>query len=247
MKRLTLCLLVLLSATVAFADLVNMRIYEHQGDTALMVRPIGVLEWLPSGTARITTGVLGGGGTNSNPLITTASGKNFLDFRTKCTDATGQDSRGLYWRHYAAGVNSSSDCFRPYLIVTASGANAARGIHSSVAFTGTGNCSGEVSAAKGTLEIPPAMGGTAAAVCANLYLTGTGSTVAGNCAGLRFALDGDSSALAIANTNSSVGVISLDGVTITDSGLVHTSTNGVTHGMRILINGAPYELLMKAL
>jgi hypothetical protein len=241
-------MLLVLTASLLPAQTYNTKVYLRQGGDALVVSPSGVVEWLPAaGDTKVTTGFLGGGGTDANPLISSSAGMNFLDFRSRSTDATGADSRGLYWRHYAAGVNSSSDCFRPYLIVTASGANAARGIHASVAFTGTGNCTGEVSASKGTLEIPPALKGTACAVCANLYMTPTG-TVAGNASGLRFVLDGDSTAVTAANTNAAVGVLSVDGVTITSNGLVHTSAStNSSHGMRILVNGAPYEILMKAL
>jgi hypothetical protein len=250
LATLCLCAIVAIAAIAAPTSAQTYNgtgIYFRQGGYGLVISPSAYIEWLPSVTdSKLTTAIIAGGGTTASPLTTSSASTNFFDFRTQSTDATGADSRGIYWRHYAAGVNCSADCFRPFMTVTGSGATAARGVHSSLSFSGTGSLSGEGDAIKGTLQIPAGLGGTACAVCANLNLQSSG-TVTGNASGVRFVLDGNTTAVTAANTNTGVGVMSVEGVTITSGGLVHTSTNTATHGMRILINGAVYEILLKAL
>jgi hypothetical protein len=223
-------------------------VFRRNGGSSLCVTPSGVIEFLyDAGTEdTATAALLIGGGTASNPLTTAAAGTAFADFRTKSTNATGADSRGLYWRHYAAGAGASADCLRSFTTVTGAGAVAARGLHSTVSFSGSGTCTGEASAAKGTLQVPAGLTGTCAAICGNVNVEASGS-VSGNAAGFRFALDGDPTAVATADSNAKIGVLSIDGVTINTGKLVHSSSNTATHGIRILINGAPYELLAKAL
>ena len=190
--------------------------------------------------------LLFGGGTDASPISTSVAGGNFADFRTKSTDATGADSRGLYWKHYLSGAGASGDCFRSYTIVEGAGAVAARGQMSSVGFGTNGTLAGMATGFEGVLMVPnKTLGGTPSALQATVWAEGSSSTGSGPVGFLRCSFGGDAAGAHLLAAQT--GLVTIDGATIDTGHLVHTSSNTATHGINVWINGARYELLAKAL
>lgn len=189
-----------------------------------------------------STGLLMGGGTNASPIITSVASKNFFDFRTKTTDATGGDSRGIYWRHYISGTLANGEAGRFFTTVDGA-ANGCHGIHASLSFGAAGTCTGEVAALRGTLHIPNAtLGGTNGAVSGELYSDGASSAVSGSLAAFRCILSGN--ATGIAAMDDAAGVFSLEGVTIGAGNMVVAAVKAAcTHLIKIKINGTSYWLM----
>ncbi len=149
-------------------------IYRKDGGNKQVVRfGVGTLQF---GDTVDTPALLAGGGTNASPLSTASAGKNFLDFRTKSTDATGADSRGLYLKHYLSGAGCSGEAARIYGVVEGAGGVAGRGAHVSLSFGAAGNCSaGTAEALRATLQVPDRAieaNGTYQALLAEAYLDG---------------------------------------------------------------------------
>jgi len=141
----------------------------------------------------VTTALALGGGSGSTQLTTAGTDTKFGAFWTKSTDATGTDSRGLYWRHYLAGAGGaqSGEAGRFYTTVSASDATAARGIHSSLDFGTSGGVTGLGAALDATLHVPDGnLGGTVAAVSADINGDGASSDITGTGSFFRCSLQG---------------------------------------------------------
>jgi len=94
-----------------------------------------------------------GHGTSALPVTTSVADKNFMDFRTKSSAATG-DSRGLYMRHYLAGTVTTTaygDCIRAMTLVTGTGYAYASGIHATLQINASATISGSGAAGRFTL------------------------------------------------------------------------------------------------
>lgn len=140
-----------------------------------------------------SAGLFGGAGTTTSPAITSQAGKNFLDFRTRSTDATGADSRGIYWRHELTGAGASGETARFFTIVkTTTNANAAHGLHASMELADTGNVAGQGCAVRATLGAAAAtrnVGGSQAALILDSNYA-TGNTLTGRVSLLRLTKSG---------------------------------------------------------
>ncbi len=222
------------------------KVYRDQGGNRQVVAAGGLLQF---GDDVDTVGVLGGGGTNASPLSTSEAGKNFVDLRTKTTDASGGDSRGLYWRHYLSGAGGSGETIRAFTTVGAAGAVSAHGVHASVSFGASGTLAGEAAAVRGTFQVPnKQLGGTIAAVYSELWADGADSDVSGPASFLRCVLAG--TAAGVTTLNGKAALLSLEGVTVGAAGdgkVVDaiSEDKAVTHLAKILINNVPYYVMLR--
>lgn len=182
-----------------------------------------------------------GGGTNAAPVSTSLASKNFLDFRTKSTEAGGGDSRGIYWRHYLSGTLANGEAGRFFTTVDGA-ANGCHGIHSSVSFGTSGTCTGQVAAVRGTLHVPDkTLGGTNGVVYAEMYADGKSSNVSGVNSFLRCVLGGD--ATGAAALEDAAALLSVSGGTNASGNVVGALTGneptwtGKTGLIRVNLNG----------
>jgi hypothetical protein len=191
------------------------------------------------------------GGTAATP-VTSALGGSFERYFTKDTKAGSDSSRGIYWRHVVSGAGASGEAGRFYMTVNGTGAVSVNGVHTSVGFalladdvTATGTCAGEANAAKATVMVPAAtLGGTVAAVKAELWAEGATSDVA-QAAGLRVVLGGNASGCE--SLDDHADALAFDGGAVGAGNIFHTvATPTATHGLRISVNGVKYDLMLKA-
>lgn len=196
------------------------------------------------GASTQTTALLMGTGSSTVPATTAAASKNFAQFYTQSTDATGADSRCFYLRHYLAGAGGSGETVRAFTTVNGAGATAAHGVHGSVSFGTNGTLTGEAAGVRATFQVPnKVISGTAAAVYAEFSADGASSNVQANHAAfMRAVLSGDGTGLAL--LDSSVGLFSIEGNTIGSGAIVHASAGTAsTHSIRCFVNGVPFYIL----
>jgi hypothetical protein len=139
-----------------------------------------------------SAGILGGAGTNGTPQSTSLAGKNFLDFRTKTTDATGADSRGIYWRHALAGAGASGEAGRFLTSLAGASAVGVHGVHATAQIETTGAVAGQIGALRATLGAASAtrnLGGTLASLIVDSDI-GTNNTVTGRASLIRLTKSG---------------------------------------------------------
>jgi hypothetical protein len=195
-----------------------------------------VNEWTVSGVLQLgttaTAALALGGGTSTTPLTSASTSKNFVGFWTQSTDATGTDMRGMYFRHYLAGAGGaqSGEAVRAYCTVSASAANAARGIHSSLDFGTSGDIAGLGVAVDATLHVPNGnLGGTTAAISADINADGASSNNTGTMSFIRTSLQGDATGvsnlqdvylLSVEGTGSAAAYNSGEMYVLTNSGAI---------------------------
>lgn len=164
-------------------------VYREMGGNRLVVRcDVGFLAF-GDGTVADPNAILLGGGTNTHP-ITSATTKNFADFRTKNSAAAG-DLRGLYWRHeLSGGASGEAGRFVGY-VSSASGPSSAHGMHNTLAIAAAGKISGLGVGVRATLEVEASgnPGGTLAALQVDGYI-GSGATLPGPTSLIRLAKSG---------------------------------------------------------
>lgn len=209
-------------------------------------RNVGLTGVLQIG-AQTTTAWGLGAGISATPLSTATTDSKFGAFFTKSTDATGADSRGLYWQHTLGGAGGaqSGEAGRFRTTVGASNANAARGIHSTLDFISGGGITGLGTALTGTVMVPNAtLGGTVGALQAVLNAEGTSSNVS-NTAFLRADIDGNATgADAIATNGLFMTAAGLD-IGTTGSKMFSTITTGAaSHGLKAVIDGTTYYFML---
>jgi hypothetical protein len=136
-------------------------------------------------------GLILGAGTSTYKCETTDADTKFASFYTRSNVATGT-SRGLYWRHYLDGGNGG-EALRAFCTV---GSNApvdtVNGAHISLDFgASAGNITGLGTAVRATLHVPTrSLGGTIAALQAELYGDGASGAIGGVASFLRMLTDG---------------------------------------------------------
>jgi hypothetical protein len=192
-------------------------------------------------------GLLMGIGSNTTPNSTSLASKSFGLFYTKTTDATGGDSRGLYWRHRLGGAGGSGESGRFFTTVSAAGAVAAHGVHNSVSFEGSGTLAGQAAANRATAQVPnSSLGGTLAAIYAELYAEGASSAIGGNASFFRAVLSGN--ATGAAAIEDAAFMIRLEGGTNAAGNIVSAAGNeptwaSKTHLIRCSMNGTTMYLV----
>lgn len=221
------------------------KIFNRLGGDEMAILPGGLIEFLHDAgdEAKLTAAILIGIGAAGHPATTAEAGKNFAGAWTESTDATGADSRGLYWRHYLSGAGASGEAVRAYTTITAAGAVGAHGFHASLSVSGSGTITGEGAAARHTLSVPNStLGGTVGATYSELYAEGTSSN-ASNVQFQRYVFGGN--ATGIASLEDVASLFSIEGATIASGNVVQAkSSAAVTHVVRIKIGGTPYYLMV---
>ncbi len=163
-------------------------------------------------------------GTNAAPKTTAEPGKNFLDFRTMTTDATGADSRQYYGRHYLGGAGAAGECGCFFTTVNAAGALGVHGIHASVSFGAGGALAGEAAGVRGTLHVPNrSLAATSAAGYFEVNCEGSSSDFGQLCALLRLTVSGDTTG--IGKFDDKGYIFSIEGLT---AGAAHAFRTGLT-------------------
>lgn len=169
-----------------------------------------------------TAALIFGGGTAALPVTTSVAGGNFADFRTKSLDATGADSRGIYWRHYLAGDSGSGECARFFTTAMAA-MNAIHGVHCSASFGTGGSLTGLAAGVRGTLQLPnAALAGTSAAIMGEVNAEGASSAIGGVTSLLRLGTSGNATGMGEFDTSGFVidffGLTPASGKAISDAG-----------------------------
>lgn len=184
------------------------------------------------------------GGSSSSPQTSSAASYNFAGVWTESTDATGTDQRGLYWRHYLSGAGPSGEAGRFYLTINGAGAVGAHGIHVSTSFGTNGTVTGEAAALRATLQVPnKSLGGTTAAVYAELWADGASSANGGTMAFMRCVLGGNATGLAA--VEDTAHLLSIEGGTLNTGNMVRAKASAaVSHVIRINIYGTTYYLMV---
>jgi hypothetical protein len=116
-------------------------------------------------------------GTSTNRIVQADANTNVVQFYGENT-ATSGDNRGIYNRFYLSGAGGGGESLRAYTTVNNVAASTAHGTHTSLSFGTSGSVSGQGVAMRGTLHIPSGglAAGTYAAVQAEVYADGTGTT-----------------------------------------------------------------------
>ncbi len=192
-----------------------------------------------------TAAVLLGAGSSSSQISTASADKNFLGFWVSSSAASGT-ARGMYLRLYLTG-GSGGEAVRAFTTVSNNApADTVNGAHISLNFgASAGNITGLGTAVRATLHVPNrSLGGTAAAVQAELYTDGASSALGGLTSFLRLVADGDGKAA----IDTSGYLFELAGLTPATGKLcyVHTGTAPAnTNGsLRVRIGGTAYYIML---
>lgn len=171
-----------------------------------------------------TAALLLGGGTSTTKLTTSTANKNFIGFWLDSA-ATSGTSRGLYQRLYLSG-GAGGEAIRAFTTVSDdTPADTCNGIHSSLNFgASAGNITGLGTAVRATLHIPTrSLGGTVAAVQAEIYGDGASGAIGGVASFLRCVSDGHADAKDSLDDNGFL--MDIDGLT---AGAAHLFRTGLT-------------------
>lgn len=194
-----------------------------------------------------TAALLFGGGTSSSPLTKDTADKNFMGFWLKSSAASGT-SRGTYQRLYLS-AGAGGECIRAYTTVeNNTPADTCNGIHSSLSFgAAAGNITGLGTALRATLHVPTrSLGGTVAAVQAEIYGDGASGAIGGTASFLRLVSDGHANAKDSLDDNGFL--MDIDGLTagaahIFATGLQAATVNAATTAaLRIQIGAVAYYI-----
>lgn len=173
------------------------------------------------GVSDSSNAVLLGGGTSSDPSVSSSANARFLDFNCSTTYAGSSDSRAAYLRIHFDGEDSNAggEALRAYSIVNEN-IGTAHGAHVSLAFkaeAGGSECSGSGRAIRATLQIPDvaswAPTGTYSAAQFEIYSDGTASDPAGMTALSVLELSNSGDATGAADVDTDAAILSLQGWT----------------------------------
>jgi len=170
------------------------------------------------------TALIMGNGTSSSPLTNSSADKNFLGFWCKST-ATSGTTRGLYQRLYLSS-GAGGEAGRFYTTVeNNTPADTCNGIHTSLSFgSSAGNITGLGTALRGTLHVPGrSLGGTVAALQAEIYGDAASGAIGGVASFLRCVLDGHADLKGSFDDNGFL--LEVSGVT---AGAAHVFRTGLT-------------------
>lgn len=165
-----------------------------------------------------------GDGTSSAPVTKSAIDKNFIGYWFKNTAASGT-TRGLYLRTYLTG-GAGGEAARLFNTVESdTPVDTVNGVHASLSFGATtGNVVGEGQAIRGTLHLPNrSLGGTCAAVKAELWADGASAAVGGILSFMRCSAGGTQGG--IDKIDDSGNLLHIDGLT---AGAAHLFRTGLT-------------------
>lgn len=199
------------------------------------------------GIGSATAALLLGSGTSSNPETSSAADKNFLGFWVSNSAASGT-TRGMYLRLYLTG-GAGGEALRAFNTVSNNApVDTVNGAHISLNFgASAGNVTGLGTALRATLHVPDrSLGGTTAAVQAELYTDGASAALGGVTSFLRAVADGAGKAA----IDTSGYLFEIAGLTPATGKLcyIHTGTAPAnTNGsLRIRIGSTSYYIMLYA-
>jgi hypothetical protein len=164
---------------------------------------------------------------------------------------SGTDTRGAYIRHYLkVASDNGGEAVRAFTTLNAAIAGGAHGLHASLSAGTGGAISGLGVAARATLHVANAAGGsgtgTMAAIQAEIYGDGSSSTIAAatEVSFLRIVADGAHAAVK-ATIDTAGYLMSIQGLTVGSGKLFQENTAGAaTHALKILVGATPYYIML---
>lgn len=184
-------------------------------------------------------------GTTTVRKQTSVPDTNMIGLFTENT-ATSGDNRGIYNRFYLSGAGGNGESLRSFTTVNNVTGGTAHGAHVSLSFGTSGKVSGQGVAVRGTLHIPSGglNAGTYAAVQAEVYADGTGTTAVPT-ALFRGVVDGNATGAAsvltfldLAAAAGSGKIIDTDKTAITGKAGLKVTVNGVAYGYIPIVTGS---------
>lgn len=185
-------------------------------------------------------------GTSATPIVGgTTANRIFAQFYNKSTALSGS-ARGIYNRLYIAGAGGGGESLRSFTTVDNVAAETAHGAHISLNFNTTGSITGLGAAARCTLHVPnqAQVGGTYAAVQAEVFTDGDDSDIAGVTKASMFRVVNDGNATGIGKVDAAMNLFEISGFAIGDALMIRTNTATATHGIKIDIGGTRYDILV---
>lgn len=194
-----------------------------------------------TGGALISAGV-----NSSDPVLASEADTRFINLYFK-NSATSGDNRGIYLRMELSGAGAGGDALRAF-IRTDVACSTIHGAHLSLVFGSSGSATGLACGSRSTLQIPNATmtGGTYCGAMSEIFCDGTSSDISGTTAHSihRFVVDGGDSTSRgkVYNAFEFAGIKSGTGSTdMLDTGKNSTAS---TDGLRVIINGGVYYILL---
>lgn len=142
-------------------------------------------------------GLVAGSGKSASHKLSSVANKNFLSFYFGSSAISGT-SRGMYLRLYL-NSGAGGEALRAFSTVSSNTpADTVNGAHISLSFgASAGNVTGLGTALRATVHVPDrSLGGTGAALQAELYSDGASSTIGGKWACVRLVNDGNATGIA---------------------------------------------------
>ena len=170
---------------------------------------------------------------------------NFIEYRFD-NGATSGDNRGMYLRLNLTGAGGGGESFRAFTVVEDVAGSTAHGAHLSLGLGTSGSITGLGVASRSTLHIPatPLVGGTYAGGMTELFADDSASDISGTTMHSihRFGLSGDGTGRATANNSFEFFNIPAGTGTEMLKTDMHTATP--TDGLRMIINGSLYYMVL---
>ena len=192
--------------------------------------------------AASASGLIMGGGTTANPLITSTANDFFIEFRAS-TGATSGDNRLMYLRYDQTGAGGGGETLRVNGIASAA-LGTAHGAHLGLQVSSTGYVTGLAAASRSTLSMTntaiPANGEYYAGMF-EIYSTGSTSSIAAvtKAAVVSIAATGDATGMAtVANAIAFDGTTGSGTTTMFTTKTLTPATLANAQGIRCLLNGA---------
>ena len=195
----------------------------------------------------VTDGVVFGvGSASAYHNFGSTADKNAMEFRFTTAATTGT-SRGMYLRLNLTGAAGGESLRAFTSCASNTPADTVNGAHISLTFgASAGNVTGLGTAGRFTVHVPDrALTGSGGAVMGEFYADADQATFNGQWGLFRGVLGGDPTGLALLDDTAYFMI--LDGGTTDTGNICHTNTAAdATHGLRCLINGVSYDILLKA-
>lgn len=175
----------------------------------------------------VSGALLHGAGTSTTQLTTSTASSKFLSYYVACS-ATSGDARGMYMRLYVTGAGGGGESARLFTTVKDVAGATAHGAHISLNFGDTGSITGLGVAGRNTLHIAnqayTGLGGTYAAVQAEIYSDGANSDPAGMTKLSYFRVVNGGNASGIADVDDDAHLISFSGCTAASGNMIGGNT-----------------------
>lgn len=216
--------------------------------TTLSVTSTSALEGVVTLAGAAHGGLVMGSGTSAATLAGGSTpDKNFLSFYLTSTAASGT-TRGIYLRTYLSS-GAGGEAARFYNTVSSNTpADTVNGVHCSLSFgASAGNITGLGTAGRFTLSVPNrSLGGTTAAVKAEIWSEGASSAFGGTTSFVRLTNAGDSTGMAAFDTSGFV--FDIQGLTANTNKVFKTGNTGanvvtaMTASLRVRVGSTTYYI-----